>query len=1055
MKKFFDWIGYLFWGFLILAVVSVLFLVNSTQTVQWAAQKYAPQYGLGYKSISGGLLSGLEVEELSYKDDKLFDKLRIGWNPATILAQRVSVTHLDIEGVDVENVIHAAQSFAPPKPAEESPEGRSQLPVSIGLSKLHITTKPFTQKGISVNAIELDGKGAVYSHDKLQIANFTLNADTNVSKLSVNGKIDERRITLSKVALSDVDTIVLSHILASQEHNEKNMSKPSVPKPESQSPDEEEELIIPMQLLVEQMNASVKSAHYDPVIIQSAELNATDLDIDMAAALVKSGKVDLEVKSNFAETIHHATVVKNTIQSKGEIIPLKALFDTYKIPLRQEGLENIQVTINADKDNVKADVVLKGSGLLETKKGEFNVDKLHIDNKITYRIGDSNLTVNSNAKIATPYAKDIRVINYLHLKEKMMEYNGTVTAGKIEGMDQNISKPIENLTIAYRGSDKGINAFIDARDINGSLITNDFKKGDLALSTKRELDLKDIVSLPKELQEGRVTGDLYFPIDFAKPIPLAGKAKIRSNLANIDADIRYDKQIQINSKTIFPPNSLLRSMIKEVKFDAISPLDTKVIVGKKSTDIFLESKGLVSTIRLDTTSSSLKGGIVLGGAKFDFEGDPKQKIFIKNSITSLQSLLKQIQTVYQFDQPPFDGDAKVAIEITELKKIKLTLNSNRLVDKSDPAAEKIFSDTMVSLGFENSVISLDGYRTTFDGQKIFATKPSQITLKESIVEISPLWINDELKLTGQYNIKVKKGQLLSYADPLTLSHKMVDLGAVVDLKTDLDGDKTSIRGSVSIDGGNIHYDMDTKKFSTDSDIVIIQELQNKKQSPFMEHLATSITVKTKKPLLYKTSQINIQLKPDLQILKESFGPILVLGTVELPEGGTYRFEKKNFRLKKSMISFTGDPAKPLLDITATHKTLNYDIKIQITGSASMPNIQFSSKPYLSREQILSVILFDSEDAAGSNSSEDMMKMMGGAMAKSALSDMGVQLDHLAFGTDGSVEVGKKISDKLTIIYVNDEVSSVKVRYDYSRRIEGDIVVSPESSGADIFYKREF
>ena len=56
-------------------------------------------------------------------------------------------------------------------------------------------------------------------------------------------------------------------------------------------------------------------------------------------------------------------------------------------------------------------------------------------------------------------------------------------------------------------------------------------------------------------------------------------------------------------------------------------------------------------------------------------------------------------------------------------------------------------------------------------------------------------------------------------------------------------------------------------------------------------------------------------------------------------------------------------------------------------------------------------MFDSEGGAGTNSGEDMMKMMGGAMAKSALSDLGVQLDHLVLGAGNSIEVGKKLTDE--------------------------------------------
>ena len=81
--------------------------------------------------------------------------------------------------------------------------------------------------------------------------------------------------------------------------------------------------------------------------------------------------------------------------------------------------------------------------------------------------------------------------------------------------------------------------------------------------------------------------------------------------------------------------------------------------------------------------------------------------------------------------------------------------------------------------------------------------------------------------------------------------------------------------------------------------------------------------------------------------------------------------------------------------------------------------------------------------------------MGGAMAKSALSDMGVKLDHLVLGEGNSIEVGKKLTDKMTIIYVNDVVSGVKLQYRHSPRTESVIQMSEESQSYDIIYKDDF
>ncbi len=65
---------------IVLSIVVVLFLLNSTKTIEWVADTYAPQYGFAYKKISGGLLTGLEVEELTFKNATLLDTLKLGSN---------------------------------------------------------------------------------------------------------------------------------------------------------------------------------------------------------------------------------------------------------------------------------------------------------------------------------------------------------------------------------------------------------------------------------------------------------------------------------------------------------------------------------------------------------------------------------------------------------------------------------------------------------------------------------------------------------------------------------------------------------------------------------------------------------------------------------------------------------------------------------------------------------------------------------------------------------------------------------------------------------------
>ncbi|MEA3491141.1 MAG: translocation/assembly module TamB domain-containing protein, partial [Campylobacterota bacterium] len=549
--------------------------------------------------------------------------------------------------------------------------------------------------------------------------------------------------------------------------------------------------------------------------------------------------------------------------------------------------------------------------------------------------------------------------------------------------------------------------------------------------------------------------DIHLPLDFNKITPLKAKAKISSNMANIDADILYDKEIKVLTKTIFPKDSLLRGFSKELNLDALSPLEADVTMIEKVLHVDVKSTGITSKVKFDMESQDLDGDLIVGGAKFIFDGNLDKNVTLDNQVSSLQTLLKKIHTIYAFEMPPLDGDMKVTIVLQNKKDISLNLYSNELIYKADRTTDHILNDTMISLGFSDGVLKLNRYHTTFQKQKIFATKPSLISFKDGSIEISPLWVNDQLKVTGRYIIEEKKGEVLAFADTFTLSHELIDLQSHIDIKTKLDGPKTAVNGTVTILGGDIHYNIETKSFASDSDILIVQNMKKSGSSPFMDNLSVMIKVNTKKHLLYKTDEANIRAKADMHIQKAPKGPIYVLGTAEVLKGSNYTFKNKKFVFKKSIVAFTGDPKKPILDIVAIYNSINYEIKIQVTGDPTAPNIVLSSIPSLTREQILSVILFDSEDGSGSNSGDEMMKMMGGAMAKSVLNNVGIKIDHLSLGADGSMEIGKKISDKVTIIYVNDEVAGAILQYDYSRDIKAVISTDSESSAAGIIYKREF
>jgi len=1180
LKKLFKWLGYLFLGLIVTVVAAALFVLNSTRAIEWAADKYAPQFGFGYQRISGGLLSGVELDGLTFQDEKLLDHFRLGWNPAPLLHKKVSVTHIEATGLEVETIEKIVAHFS----SDKQDEGDSSfvLPVSIGVSDLHIAVNPFVEQNISIDGVDLKADDIYYADgDVLEIGDLLLQAgsdlarlsieaemrdrkvvvrnlridgidivaidalvkglpaekepkrvaestgesseksqttdnfmipqsvvlesaaievkpsdyhqvsikkgrigltsilvdlekvlasrpnaiqvgradlllDTNVTTLDMNASLENEKIVVDRLLVRDIDTLALTKIAASFEKSEGDKAaEQKAPESEKKVSKQAPSPFVPKLLELKRLESSIRHAEYDPVLVKSVELNASDILFDIETLIVKSGNVDLEAVTSFANLKQHGVIKENHIDTEGYVTPLETLFTTYDLPFRQNAFGDISLDIDANESVVAVDVLLKGEKILQDGEDGFNVDSLQLKNRIRYLIEEGSLSVNSEGNVTTPYTKNLTLENLLTFEEGKLNYKGEIIPGPLEGVDANYTKALNDLKINYEGNISSIVALIDSEGLKGKFVSPDFKKGDFKLSTKNPLLLNEMVSLPEPLQAAKAGAVIHVPLDFAQIAPLKAEVNITSNIAMIKADLLYDGNVSVATKTTFPKDSLLRGFSKELNLDALSPMTTDLTMRGRAVHIDLKSKAITSKVTYDINSSDIDGNLIIGGAKFIFDGNLDGNVTLDNQVASLQALIKKINTIYHFEAPPLDGDLKVSLVLRNKKDLSLNLASKKLTYKADRTTEHVLNDTMLSLGFSDSVLRLNRYHTTFQKQKIFATRPSVISLKDGNVEIAPLWVNDELKVTGKYNIEKKKGEILAKADSFTVTHELIDMKSAINIKTRLDGVKTDVTGTITILGANVHYNMEKKSFASDSDIIIVQDMKKEGENPFMDNLSVRIKVNTKKPILYKTADANIKAKADLQIEKAPRGPLYVLGTAELLKGSYYAFENKKFVFKKSIIAFTGDPSKPILDVRAVYNSINYEITIQVTGSPETPGIVFSSIPRLSKEEILSVILFDSEEAAGNNNGDEMMKMMGGAMAKSALSNVGIKIDHLALGTDGSMEIGKKITDRVTIIYVNDEVAGAKLQYDYSKNIKAVISTDSESSGADIIYKREF
>ena len=212
----------------------------------------------------------------------------------------------------------------------------------------------------------------------------------------------------------------------------------------------------------------------------------------------------------------------------------------------------------------------------------------------------------------------------------------------------------------------------------------------------------------------------------------------------------------------------------------------------------------------------------------------------------------------------------------------------------------------------------------------------------------------------------------------------------------------------------------------------------------------------------KIEDTDLLLNFDLKFWKEKSKKLELLGIVKLIEG-THIEANKEFKVENGEVLFAGPILNPYLNINVSHFNEPYEITININGLLDAPIINFSSSPFLTQSDILSILLFDAttEDlfSSSGDSSKAAISMFGNTFAKELVENFGIKLDKLVLSTteEGGfgLEVGKKISKKMTILYINDIVQTIKFKYKHSRKFETDITFSPDTSGIDFLYKNEY
>jgi len=1042
-------------GSIVILGLVLYFVANSPLVIKKVADTFAPDYNITYSRIYGNALTGIEIDDLAYNKEPLAQHITLRWNPNGLVKKKIIISKLEIEKANVDTIKTLVASL--PTDENQSKESNTSEPFTFEIAVHHafLSLESFVEQGVTISSVVLDIKDVVYSNDGLNIASVSLEADSNVTDIVLHAGMKDGKVVVKELNIKEVDTLALQTLFISKNDADNVVSAKKDTTEENMTTEVSADPLIPQWIVIDKLEISLLPLHYDPVDIRSFKVSGSSAVFDVQKLLLQKADIDLNTTTNLSNIIYTTKVKNNKLIGKVNFQPKEKLFELYELPIRHQSVGDIILDLNISEKEVITDLKITMKQLLKAKEDDFNfdIDKLH--SYLVYDIKKGSMKVTSNVLVTTPYAKDVFITN-LFVMDDNISYSGELHAEEIIGVDAKFVKPLNHLKIQYTGDINSINTKITADNLQGTFVSDDFKKAHLYLETKESLLLREFVELPAELNQTKADLVIDAPLSFEENATLVAYVNLHSNVITMDANISYKENLEIKTVTHIPKESLLRPYSKALKWDSLNPIITDAELKEDRVDVQLHAGTLQTNVNYIFDSKEINATIDLAGLKTLISGNVEEKLKLDTKISSVPSLLKSVESIYTLETlPEVKGSADLSVLISELESVDITLKSPHISYMADKETQHVVDDIYLEVGLDATEIVLKKYQLTYAEQKLFSTNPSTISFVDGNVSISPFWLNDELEIRGLYDTNASHGEVNATAKKLHIEHEIVELDTEIDIKTLLDGNKTSINGKITLLGGNIYYDLGQKTYASDSDVLIVQELKANEASPFMENLSVNVQVETKKPLIYQNGAIDIKAKADMNIHKAELGELMVLGSVEILKGGSYTFEGKRFVFDKSYIYFTGNPNKPLIEAIVNYKSLNHLISITVSGVPDTLNINFSSVPSLSREQILSIILFDSEAGAGTNSGEDMMKMMGGAMAKSALSEIGVQLDHLVLGAGNSVEVGKKLTNEMTIIYINDLIPAVKMKYEHTNRMESVISVDEESQAYDIIYKRDF
>jgi len=183
---------------LLILLALLLFVVTDSRTINYIAKNTLESYHISYESLEGNLFQGLKVKKLAYKDQPLFSSALIHWNALSLLDEKLTITQLNAEGIEVENIIAMINSL---KLKESKKAGG--LGLEIMVKNTHLDINPYVYEGIKFSSFVLEtGEIKVKKDLNVNAERLYLKFDSDIVNTKMYAKIEDSQLLIDDLTLN-------------------------------------------------------------------------------------------------------------------------------------------------------------------------------------------------------------------------------------------------------------------------------------------------------------------------------------------------------------------------------------------------------------------------------------------------------------------------------------------------------------------------------------------------------------------------------------------------------------------------------------------------------------------------------------------------------------------------------------------------------------------------------------------------------------------------------------------------------------------------------------